>query len=147
MQISIRFLLLLFSIVLHAYGQRRARFGELNLFNHGRFRSNNPTPFPQCLKTESAKELLQPHDIQLLFEKKLTEENSKLTQERNRNINLNNGKRLQCTTDYSNDFSSISIKMILWISKKCNYEMTTSMALYYLERQPKPLKKFFNSTQ
>lgn len=143
MKISIC-ILLLFTI-LRTYAQSQATFGQFNIINRGGFRSNIPTPFPQCLTTELGKQLFEPSALQRLFDRKLFEENTKLTQERDRNIVLNNGRISKCDRIYSNEFSSISIKMILWISMKCNYERIILMVLYFLELQPKPLKKFFKS--
>jgi len=48
-------------------------------------------PFPQCFTTESAPSFLNPKVIEHIFDMKLEEEDRKLTQERNRNLNLNNG--------------------------------------------------------
>lgn len=50
-----------------------------------------PIPFPQCFKTASAPAFLQHKVIDHIFDMKLKEEERKLTQERDRNINLNNG--------------------------------------------------------
>jgi len=55
------------------------------------FQSDIPIPFPQCFTTESAPSFLNPRVIEHIFDMKLEEEDRKLTQERNRNLNLNNG--------------------------------------------------------
>ncbi len=60
--------------------------------NNNQFRLE-PTfriPFPQCLTTQAASNLLNPSTLQNLFQIKLQEENGKLQQERLRNNDLNN---------------------------------------------------------
>ena len=109
MKISIRFLLLFFTVLL-AYSQGQSTFGQLNVLNLGGFRSPGSIPFPQCFESESAKQLLQPEALHRRFDAKLFDEDRKLKQERNRNINLNNSKISKCGRDFSEDFSSISIE-------------------------------------
>lgn len=52
---------------------------------------DTPLPFPQCFTTRSAPAFLKPKVIDHIFHMKLKEEEIKLIQERDRNINLNNG--------------------------------------------------------
>jgi hypothetical protein len=47
-------------------------------------------PFPQCLTTDTASNLLNPSTLQNLFQIKLEEEDRKLKHERMRNNDLNN---------------------------------------------------------
>jgi len=47
-------------------------------------------PFPQCLTTDAASNILNPSTLQNLFQMKLQEEDRKLKQERIRNDGLNN---------------------------------------------------------
>ncbi len=87
-----KFLCLILSLtIIHAQNQGQSRFDRHDRNNFGQFRSNIPIPFPQCFTTESASAVLQPRLIQNLFNTKLKEEERKLTQERDRNIKLNNG--------------------------------------------------------
>jgi hypothetical protein len=87
-----RFLCLILSlIVINAQDQGQSIFHQNDRNNVGKFRSNIPIPFPQCFTTESASAVLQPRIIENLFNMKLKEEERKLIQERNRNINFNNG--------------------------------------------------------
>lgn len=146
MKISISFFLLFFTII---YGRTRGQppFSQFSGTNSEGFRSNIPIPFPQCFTTESAAQILQPQMVQRLFDAKLTEEDRKFTQERNRNINLNNGRRRIFLPLSFNDLFSISMQMTSWISKKCNYELIRTMVLYSLEQQLKSPKKFFFSME
>lgn len=104
MKISIAFFLLFFTVI---YGRIREEspFSQFSGTNRGIIRSNIPTPFPQCLTTEFAAQLLQPQMVQQIFDAKLTEEDRKFTQELNRNINLNNSrKRIDCSLDFNDHF-------------------------------------------
>ena len=54
------------------------------------FQSQLEIPFPQCVETEAASMLLQPDSINRLYLAKIQQEEGKLQQERNRNVNLPN---------------------------------------------------------
>lgn len=55
-------------------------------------------PFPQCLTTQTASNVLNANTLAAIFQTKLQEEDSKLKQERLRNDNLNNST-LECESD------------------------------------------------
>lgn len=57
-------------------------------------------PFPQCIQTSEATQVFQPNVIEQLFLQKLQEEDSKLKQERSKNLNLKNSqllKKINCS--------------------------------------------------
>ena len=91
------YICLLFAIVLAINANHQQQFIPLmqNTFSNGfnpEFQSPAVfrIPFPQCLSTERAADLLNANTIAGLFQVKLHDEELKLKQERIRNDNLNN---------------------------------------------------------
>jgi uncharacterized membrane protein YciS (DUF1049 family) len=84
------FSLFIITVIIHAQEQSPVTFHQHDINNGGEFHLD--TPFPQCFTTESAPPFLQPKVIERIFDVKLREEDRKLKQEQNRNIQLNNGK-------------------------------------------------------
>jgi hypothetical protein len=57
------------------------------------FQTASRIPFPQCVNSPTASSLLDPMNLQNLFQFKLQEEEKKLKQERVRNDDLKNSKK------------------------------------------------------
>ena len=76
-------------------------------------------PFPQCVETEAAAMLLQPGNIERMYHARIQGEETKLTQERNRNINLKNSRSRPIDGRDTNGLH-LSLQMISWTSKPFN---------------------------
>ena len=72
-------------------------------------------PFPQCLTTDRASEILNPTTLQNIFQMKLEGENRKLRQERVRNDGANNSINLIIYLFKRKSNGIFLFKMILWI--------------------------------
>ena len=80
---------LLFSLIFIITAIKNAE--QQNDHNHGtEFDRDIPIPFPQCFNTKLAQSFLRRKVIDHMYDMKIAEENRKLSEERDRNIKLNN---------------------------------------------------------